>query len=61
VRTGGGEPLFAISITGPSGRFTNERAEAFAPELIRAASSLSRQFGWQPAAAEIEASTAGTQ
>lgn len=48
VLAGGGVPLFAISITGPAGRFTADRAEAFAPVLIDAAERLSRQFGWEP-------------
>jgi DNA-binding IclR family transcriptional regulator len=50
VLAGGGVPLFAMSITGPAGRFTADRAEAFAPVLIDAAERLSRQFGWEPVA-----------
>jgi DNA-binding IclR family transcriptional regulator len=46
VRSGTGEPLFAMSITGPSGRWTLERSSGFSPELIAAAAGLSRQFGW---------------
>ncbi len=46
VRTAGGAPLFAISLTGPSGRFTRERAEACAPTLLEAVAELSQRFGW---------------
>jgi IclR family KDG regulon transcriptional repressor len=46
----GGAPLFAISLTGPSPRFTLERVEAYAPEAIATARALSRQLGWEPAA-----------
>ena len=49
VRSGSGEPLFAVSITGPAGRFTRERAETIAPALIATADALSRQLGWNPA------------
>jgi DNA-binding IclR family transcriptional regulator len=45
----GGAPLFAISLTGPSPRFTMERVEAYAPEVIATAQALSRQLGWEPA------------
>lgn len=41
-----GEPMFAISITGPSGRFTMERAETCAPALMEVTKDLSRRFGW---------------
>lgn len=44
-----GEPLFAVSITGPAARFTAARAAACAPEALAAAAALSRQFGWSPA------------
>ncbi len=46
VRTAGGAPLFAISLTGPAGRFTRERADACAPPLLDAVAGLSRRFGW---------------
>jgi len=46
VRTAGGAPLFAISLTGPSGRFTRERADACAPALLAAVATLSQRFGW---------------
>jgi len=44
----GGNPLFALSITGPAARFTAERATACAPEATAAAWALSVQFGWSP-------------
>jgi DNA-binding IclR family transcriptional regulator len=47
VRGAGGAPLFAISLTGPSPRFTRERVEAFAPEAMATAAALSRQLGWE--------------
>ena len=46
IVAGTGDPVFAISITGPSGRFTNERAAEFAPALIEAAAGVSRHLGW---------------
>jgi IclR family acetate operon transcriptional repressor len=46
-----GEPLFALSMTGPSARFTAERARACAPEALAAALALSAQFGRAPTAA----------
>jgi IclR family KDG regulon transcriptional repressor len=48
VRGAGGTPLFAISLTGPSPRFTRERVEAYAPEVVATARALSRQLGWEP-------------
>jgi DNA-binding IclR family transcriptional regulator len=50
----GGAPLFAISLTGPSPRFTRERVEAYAPEAVATARALSRQLGWEPDDAEID-------
>lgn len=47
VRTAGGAPLFAVSLTGPSGRFTRERADACAPALVAAVAGLSGRFGWE--------------
>jgi IclR family KDG regulon transcriptional repressor len=44
----GGTPLFAISLTGPSPRFTHERVAELAPEVLATARDLSRQFGWEP-------------
>jgi DNA-binding IclR family transcriptional regulator len=46
-----GTPLFALSITGPSARFTSTRAAACAPEAMNAARALSAQFGWSTAPA----------
>jgi IclR family acetate operon transcriptional repressor len=43
-----GRPLFAISLTGPSGRLTMERMEACVPEMLAAAQALTRQFGGEP-------------
>jgi DNA-binding IclR family transcriptional regulator len=48
IRAAGGAPLFAVSLTGPAGRFTRSRAEACAPALVEAAAALSRRFGWSP-------------
>jgi IclR family acetate operon transcriptional repressor len=42
-------PLFALSLTGPSGRFTLERLQACVPEMLAMAQSLSRQFGGESA------------
>jgi DNA-binding IclR family transcriptional regulator len=41
----GGSPLFAISLTGPSGRFTPERMASCVPEMLAMARDLSTQFG----------------
>jgi IclR family acetate operon transcriptional repressor len=38
-------PLFALSLTGPSGRFTAERLQACVPEMLAVARALTRQFG----------------
>ena len=40
-----GRPLFAISLTGPDGRFTLQRLESCVPEMLAAARALSAQFG----------------
>lgn len=51
ILAGSGEPIFAISITGPSGRFTMEQANRCAPVLMDATADLSRHvFGWTPGA-----------
>ena len=50
VRGAGGEPIFSLSITGPSGRFTAERLAACVPTALAAGRELSRQFGWSPPA-----------
>lgn len=49
VRGPGANPLFAVSITGPSPRFTREAAFRFGPELVRAGEQLSQTFGYLPA------------
>jgi DNA-binding IclR family transcriptional regulator len=49
IIAGNGEPVFAISITGPAGRFTMDRARQCAPNLMEATAILSRDFGWNPA------------
>ena len=46
----GGAPLFAISVTGPSPRFTLDRLRSCAPEVMATARALSRQLGWEPPA-----------
>jgi len=46
VRSGSGDAVFAISITGPGGRFTRAHADAIAPTLIATTEDLSRQLGW---------------
>lgn len=48
VRGAGGSPLFAISITGPSPRFTRDECERLAPTLLASAADLSRRFGGAP-------------
>lgn len=48
IRGAGGEPLFAISVTGPSPRFTPERVYALAPEIVATGHLISFQFGWEP-------------
>lgn len=50
IRGAGGIPLFAISLTGPSPRFTLDRLAACAPEAVARARALSLQFGWEPTA-----------
>jgi len=45
VRGVGGSPLFAISLTGPSGRFTAERMASCVPEMLAVARDLSIRFG----------------
>ena len=45
IRGVDGRPLFAISLTGPSGRFTTERMAACVPEMLVAAKTLTAQFG----------------
>lgn len=38
-------PLFALSITGPAGRFTPEQLARCVPEMLTVARDLTRQFG----------------
>jgi DNA-binding IclR family transcriptional regulator len=45
VRGVDGRPLFALSLTGPSGRFTPERMDACVPEMLEVARTLTEQFG----------------
>jgi IclR family acetate operon transcriptional repressor len=45
IRGAGGRPLFAVSITGPSPRFTLEACAQLAPTLLSVAGRLSQQFG----------------
>jgi DNA-binding IclR family transcriptional regulator len=45
VRGVGNRPLFAISITGPSPRFTLAACERMAPTLVSVAGELSHRFG----------------
>jgi len=45
VRGVGGSSLFAISLTGPSGRFTTERMASCVPEMLAVARDLSARFG----------------
>ncbi len=45
IRGAGDGPLFAISLTGPSGRFTAERMASCVPEMLAVARDLSTRFG----------------
>jgi DNA-binding IclR family transcriptional regulator len=45
IRGAGDSPLFAISLTGPSGRFTAERMASCVPEMLAVARDLSTRFG----------------
>jgi DNA-binding IclR family transcriptional regulator len=51
VRGPDGDPLFAISVTGPSPRFTREAALGYGPELVRSGERLSERFGYPPLSA----------
>jgi DNA-binding IclR family transcriptional regulator len=44
----GGHPLFAISLTGPSPRFTRAICQDLAPTLLRTVGNLSVRFGGLP-------------
>ena len=48
VRGPDSQPLFAISVTGPSPRFTRDIAVQHGPELARSADRLSARFGYAP-------------
>lgn len=48
VRGPDANPLFAISVTGPSPRFTREAAVRYGPELAATSERLSIQFGYSP-------------
>lgn len=52
VRGTTGDALFAISLTGPSPRFTNAICAALGPELVEIAANLSARFGYRPPLAE---------
>lgn len=43
----GNIPLFALSLTGPSPRFTASRVEELAPVAMAMTQELSRRFGWE--------------
>ncbi|MGH2617536.1 MAG: IclR family transcriptional regulator [Thermomicrobiales bacterium] len=45
IRGAGGHPILAISITGPSPRFTLAACERIAPTLMAVAGQLSQRFG----------------
>lgn len=45
VRSAGGHPVFAVSLTGPSPRFTRAVCAEIAPVLLRVVGDLSIQFG----------------
>jgi DNA-binding IclR family transcriptional regulator len=51
IRGADERPLFAISLTGPSGRFTEERLAACVPEMLAVARSLTVRFGGEVAPA----------
>jgi DNA-binding IclR family transcriptional regulator len=53
----GGHPLFAISLTGPSPRFTREICLELAPTLLRTVGNLSVRFGGSPHPALAQAAS----
>jgi IclR family acetate operon transcriptional repressor len=59
VRGAGGNPLFAISVTGPSPRFTREVCVQLAPTLLEVTRELSRRFGCDIDAASSIATRSG--
>jgi DNA-binding IclR family transcriptional regulator len=48
VRGAGGSPIFAVSLTGPSPRFTREICQRLAPALLAVTNDLSTRFGGGP-------------
>jgi DNA-binding IclR family transcriptional regulator len=54
VRGAGGTPLFAISVTGPSPRFTRDVCEHLSPTLVGIARRLSQRFGYEGEAGHHE-------
>ena len=46
-------PLFALSLTGPAGRFTPERLKRCVPEMLAVARELTVQFGGAAVAEEV--------
>ena len=44
----GGEVVGALSISGPSSRFTPEKIQEYADQIVLAAGQISRYFGFQP-------------
>lgn len=50
----GDVPLFAISVTGPAARFTQERLLALAPDMMETGRLLSARFGGAPASPGTE-------
>lgn len=48
IRGAGGSPIFAVSLTGPSPRFTRAICEHLAPTLLAVTRQLSLRFGGEP-------------
>ncbi len=57
VHGSSGKPIFAMSLTGPSPRFTPERLASCVPEVTATARALSLQFGWEPPEANAPVKT----
>ena len=57
VRGAGGHPLFAISLTGPSPRFTRDVCLELAPTLLETVGKLSVRFGGLPHSALAQATS----
>jgi DNA-binding IclR family transcriptional regulator len=60
VRGAGGQPLFAISLTGPSPRFTRAVCDQLAPTLVAVTGQLSRRFGAEPCDLDDQETGRGT-